>query len=106
MGLCPHALVADRRRRVDGLFVAIEQRSKSPLVRLGILRSGPLGDNLAAMTFSGAWISTQFIATLYMQDLRGWSALQTGVAFLPAGLVGLWSRRAWRRLSSALGFRR
>ena len=24
-----------------------------------------------------------------MQDLRGWSALQTGVAFLPAGLVGL-----------------
>ena len=71
-------------------FVAIEQRSKSPLVRLGILRSGPLvRANLAAMTFSAAWLSTQFIATLYMQDLRGWSALQTGVAFLPTGLVGL-----------------
>jgi EmrB/QacA subfamily drug resistance transporter len=71
-------------------FVAIEQRSKSPLVRLGILRSGPLvRANLAAMTFSAAWLSTQFIATLYMQDLRGWSALETGVAFLPTGLVGL-----------------
>jgi MFS family permease len=70
-------------------FVAIEQRAKSPLVRLGILRSGPLvRANLAAMTFSAAWLSTQFIATLYMQDLRGWSALQTGVAFLPTGLVG------------------
>ena len=71
------------------LFVAIEQRSTSPLVRLGILRSGPLvRANLAAMTFSSAWLSTQFIATLYMQDLRGWSALHTGLAFLPTGVLG------------------
>jgi MFS family permease len=71
------------------LFVAIEQRSRSPLVRLGILRSGPLvRANLGAMTFSSAWISTQFIATLYMQDLRGWSALHTGLAFLPTGVLG------------------
>jgi MFS family permease len=71
------------------LFVAIEQRSTSPLVRLGILRSGPLvRANLGAMTFSSAWISTQFIATLYMQDLRGWSALHTGLAFLPTGVLG------------------
>jgi MFS family permease len=71
------------------VFVAIEQRSKSPLVRLGILRSGPLvRANLGAMTFSAAWLSTQFIATLYMQDLRGWSAIETGLAFLPTGLVG------------------
>jgi MFS family permease len=71
------------------IFVAIEQRSKSPLVRLGILRSGPLvRANLGAMTFSAGWLSTQFIATLYMQDLRGWSALHTGLAFLPAGVFG------------------
>ena len=37
----------------------------------------------------------------YMQDLRGWSALHTGLAFLPTGVLGAWSRRAWRRSSSA-----
>jgi MFS family permease len=71
------------------IFVAIEQRTKAPLVRLGILRSGPLvRANIGAMAWFGAWISTQFIATLYMQELRGWSALEAGVAFLPAGVLG------------------
>jgi len=76
-------------------FVAREQRTPTPLVRLGILRSGALvRANLAAMALFGSWIGFQFIATLYMQQLRGWSALETGLAIFPAGLlVALFSTR-------------
>ncbi len=69
-------------------FVLIEQRSASPLVRLGILRSGSLvRANLGAISLIGAWFGFQFIVTLYMQQLRGWSALETGLALFPAGLL-------------------
>jgi len=76
-------------------FVAREQRAKAPLVRLGILRSQQLvRANLGAMTLFGGWVGFQFIATLYMQQLRGWSALDTGLAIFPGGaLVALLSPR-------------
>jgi EmrB/QacA subfamily drug resistance transporter len=69
-------------------FVLHEQRTPAPLVRLGILRSGPLvRANLGAMSLIGGWFGFQFIATLYMQQLRGWSALETGLAIFPGGLL-------------------
>jgi EmrB/QacA subfamily drug resistance transporter len=71
-----------------GLFAVHEQRSPAPLVRLGILRSSALvRANLGAMALIGGWFGFQFIATLYMQQLRGWSALETGLAIFPAGLI-------------------
>jgi MFS family permease len=69
-------------------FVVREQSTSTPLVRLGILRSGSLvRANLGAMTLFGGWVGFQFIATLYMQQLRGWSALETGLAIFPAGVI-------------------
>jgi MFS family permease len=69
-------------------FVAREQRAASPLVRLGILRSGSLvRANLGAMSLFGGWVGFQFIATLYMQQLRGWSPLETGLAIFPGGAL-------------------
>src|SRR5262249_39933334 len=69
-------------------FVAIERRTTMPLVRLGILRSVSLVQaNLGAMVLIGSWFGFQFVATLYMQDLRGWSPLQTGLAIFPGGLL-------------------
>jgi EmrB/QacA subfamily drug resistance transporter len=70
------------------VFVAIEQRAAMPLVRLGILRSRPLvRANLGAMALFGGWVGVLFIATLYMQQVRGWSALETGLAVFPAGVA-------------------
>jgi EmrB/QacA subfamily drug resistance transporter len=70
------------------LFVAIERRSRAPLVRLGILRSSSLvRANLGMMTMFGAYVGFQFVMTLYLQTLNGWSAIQTALAFLPAGLL-------------------
>jgi EmrB/QacA subfamily drug resistance transporter len=69
-------------------FLAIERRTAAPLVRLGILRSAPLVQaNLGAMMLIGGWFGFQFIATLYMQQLRGWSPLETGLAIFPAGFL-------------------
>ena len=69
-------------------FVAIELRSKHPLVRLGILRSGSLvRANIGMMTVFGAYVSFQFVGTLYLQSVLGWSALETALAFLPGGLL-------------------
>jgi MFS family permease len=46
------------------------------------------------MSLIGGWFGFQFIATLYMQQLRGWSALETGLAIFPGGfLVALLSPR-------------
>jgi EmrB/QacA subfamily drug resistance transporter len=76
-------------------FLAIEQRTAAPLVRLGILRSGRLVQaNVGAMMLVGGWFGFQFIATLYMQQLRGWSPLETGLAIFPGGaLVALLAPR-------------
>jgi EmrB/QacA subfamily drug resistance transporter len=69
-------------------FVTIERRKAAPLVRLGILRSGSLVQaNLGAMMLIGGWFGFQFIATLYMQQLRGWSPLETGLAIFPGGFL-------------------
>jgi len=69
-------------------FVAIERRTSHPLVRLGVLRSASLvRANIGAMTVFGGYVGFQFVATLYLQDTLGWSALHTALAFLPGGLL-------------------
>jgi MFS family permease len=71
-----------------GAFVAIERRSREPLVRLGIFRSPTLiRANLGAMVLTGSYISFQFLITQYLQIMAGWSALATALAFLPAGVI-------------------
>ena len=69
-------------------FVAIELRTREPLVRLGLLRSGTLARaNITAMVVFGCYVSFQFVATLYLQALLGWSPISTALAFLPGGLI-------------------
>ena len=71
-----------------GTFVAIERRSSSPLVRLGILRSGALlRANVGMMALFGAYVGFQFVMTLYLQALNDWSPVETALAFLPAGML-------------------
>jgi MFS family permease len=68
-------------------FVAIERRSAAPLVRLGLLRSGPLvRANLGAMALTGSFFGFQFVTVLYLQELRGWSTVQTGLTLMVVGI--------------------
>jgi EmrB/QacA subfamily drug resistance transporter len=69
-------------------FVQLEQRVKSPLVRLGILRTpGLVHANIAAFATFGAYVAFQFVTTLYLQQTLGWSSIETALAFLPAGVL-------------------
>ncbi|MFB7592297.1 MFS transporter [Streptomyces sp. NPDC056169] len=86
------------------VFVAIERRSASPLVRLGIFRSGSLvRANLAGMLFAAGFFGFQFIAVLYLQELRGWSALQTSFALIVIGVDAVLSPTLTPRLVARFG---
>ncbi|GAA1256681.1 MFS transporter [Kitasatospora nipponensis] len=76
-------------------FLLIEQRTAHPLVRLGIFRNGMVARaNVAALTVMGSYAGFQFIVTLYLQRVLGWSALEMAFALLPAGaLVALSATR-------------
>ncbi|MFR9795720.1 MFS transporter [Streptomyces sp. MS06] len=70
------------------LFVVVEMRHSDPLVPLSLFRSPVLASaNLISVVWAGSTIGWQFIATLYLQETRGYSALETAFAFLPLGIV-------------------
>ncbi|HET7043682.1 MAG TPA: DHA2 family efflux MFS transporter permease subunit [Gaiellaceae bacterium] len=64
-------------------FVAIEARSPAPLLPLRIFRLRTLSAANAAMLMVGAAAFSQFfLVTLYLQQVLGYSAIETGVAFV------------------------
>jgi len=67
-----------------GAFFVIEQRSPAPLVRLSILRIRTLAaSNLALLFVMSGMMSMFFFASLYVQEVLGYSPLKAGLAFLP-----------------------
>ncbi|WP_200799352.1 MFS transporter [Williamsia sterculiae] len=69
-------------------FVVVETRHRHPLIRLGILRSvSVIHANVSAFVMFGAYVSFQFVVTLYLQDSLGWSPIAMALGFLPAGLL-------------------
>jgi len=65
-------------------FVAIERRSVAPLVRLSIFRIKTLAvaDAVLLLVASGMF-GMFFFASLYVQEILGYSPLHAGLAFLP-----------------------
>jgi EmrB/QacA subfamily drug resistance transporter len=65
-------------------FVAIEARAKAPLIRLNIFRSRNIsGANAIMVLVMGGMFAFFFLASLYVQQVLGYSPLQAGLAFLP-----------------------
>jgi EmrB/QacA subfamily drug resistance transporter len=65
-------------------FIWIESRSPFPLVRLGLFRLRSLAvGNAAFLIVVGGLFAMFFFASLYLQNILGYSALTTGFAFLP-----------------------
>ena len=77
-------------------FVAWENRVAEPLMRFGILRTKTvLGANVAGFILGTALFSMFLILTLYMQQVLGYSAMKTGVAYLAvAGTSIIWANVA------------
>jgi EmrB/QacA subfamily drug resistance transporter len=67
-----------------GAFVINERRTKNPLAPLSIFRINGLGyaDATQLIAFAG-FLALFFFLTLYMQNVLGYSAIQTGLAYLP-----------------------
>jgi predicted MFS family arabinose efflux permease len=64
-------------------FVVIELRSKAPLLPLRIFRLPTLAAaNVTMALVGGVAFSEFFVLSLYMQDVLGYSPLQSGVAFV------------------------
>ena len=74
-------------------FVAWERRHPEPLMRFGILRIRTvLGANVAGFILVTALFAMFLMLTLYAQQVLGYSAMKTGVAYLAtAGTAILWS---------------
>jgi EmrB/QacA subfamily drug resistance transporter len=65
-------------------FVAIERRSAAPLIRLDIFRTRTLtAANVSMMLVASGMFSMFFFASLYVQEVLGYSPLKAGLAFLP-----------------------
>jgi predicted MFS family arabinose efflux permease len=87
-----------------GVFVAIERGASAPLVRLGLFRSGSLvRANLAGLLFAAGFFGFQFVAVLYLQELRGWSTLQTSFALIVIGVDAILSPTLTPRLVARFG---
>lgn len=69
-------------------FVLVELRARSPLMPLGIFRRSTLRTaNLATLFLFGSTVTLFFFASLYMQQVLDYSALKTGLAYLPLAIV-------------------
>jgi EmrB/QacA subfamily drug resistance transporter len=71
-------------------FVVVELRSRAPLIRLGIFRIRSLTSSNGAMLLVASGLFSMFyFASLYVQEVLGYSPIQAGLAFLPvtAGIV-------------------
>jgi EmrB/QacA subfamily drug resistance transporter len=70
------------------LFLGIEARIDAPLMPLAMFRLRSLSASSAvAVLWSAAMFAWFFISALYLQQVLGYSAMQVGLAFLPANLI-------------------
>lgn len=68
-------------------FVLRERRVAVPLIPVGLVRSRRvMAANALVLIGAAGLFAMFFFITLYMQGVRGWSPLRTGVSFLPFSL--------------------
>ncbi len=86
-------------------FLALESRIANPIMPLRILRQrGLVASSVVRGLIVTGMYSTFFLATLYLEHVRHFTALQTGVAYLPwTGTVGILSLGVTARLVRRLG---
>jgi EmrB/QacA subfamily drug resistance transporter len=87
-----------------GAFAAVERTTQKPLVPLGLLGRRPLlAGQLVMLSAAGLLLATFFLSSLYLQRLLGYSALATGLVFLPGALTIIAASNLAARAVSHLG---
>jgi len=87
-------------------FVAIELRSPAPLLPMRIFRNRMLsGANATAAMIGAIAFSEFFLLTLYMQQVLGYSAIETGVGFVAVTFTIIVFSNVAQTLVTRLGVR-
>ncbi len=86
-------------------FLAVEARTRNPIMPLRILRlRGLVGSSVVRGFLVTGMYSTFFLGTLYLEHVLHYSALQTGLAFMPWTVtVGILSLGITARLVARFG---
>jgi EmrB/QacA subfamily drug resistance transporter len=89
-----------------GVFVVVERTAQLPLMRPSLLARRPVATGAFLMLIAaGVTIADLFLGSQYLQHLRGLSALETGLFFLPAALALVIGAIAAGRLVGTIGIR-
>src|SRR5213596_3627572 len=89
-----------------GAFVAIEFRSKAPLVPFRIFRSRTLtGANVVGILLGASLFSMFFFISLYMQQVLGYSPIHAGLSYLPLALTIIVAAGLGGQLVTRFGFK-
>ena len=88
------------------IFIAIESRTKHPLMPFSIFRLRTLrGANLSALFIAMALFAMFFITSLYMQQVLGYEPLKAGLAYLPLSVGIILSAGVASQLTTKIGFK-
>ncbi|MBB6671565.1 MFS transporter [Cohnella nanjingensis] len=89
-----------------GLFVRIELRSADPLMPMRLFRNRSLVAGMSiTFIFMGTFGALPYFLTVFFQRVHGFSALQTGLAFLVPSLAIAAGTQLGERLSTRLATR-
>jgi EmrB/QacA subfamily drug resistance transporter len=88
------------------VFVAVERRSSAPLVPFSIFRLRTLtGANLVGILTGASLFSMFFFISLYMQNVLGYSAIKTGLSYLPLAVSIILAAGFASQLVTKVGFK-
>ena len=87
-------------------FVVNERRQRNPLAPLQIFRINGLGfADVTQLTAFAGFVAMFFFLTLYMQNVLGYSPMQSGLAYLPLCFVGAICAGVASQMLSRIGTR-
>jgi EmrB/QacA subfamily drug resistance transporter len=85
-------------------FLLVERSTASPLVALRVFRIRSLtGSNIVAVLLAGTLAGQSFFSSLYMQQVLEYSAIETGLAFLPTTALGFAGAALGSQLATRIG---
>jgi MFS transporter, DHA2 family, methylenomycin A resistance protein len=88
------------------LFIALQARGRQPMLPLSLFRSRTVSVAVTTgFAFMVGYYGLPFVMSLYLQQLRGLSALDTGIVFLPMMLTGAALTPLVARLTGQFGAR-
>ena len=89
-----------------GAFVAIERRSRAPLVPFSIFRVRTItGANVVGILVGASLFSMFFFISLYMQQVLGYSPIKAGLSYLPLAVTIILSAGIASQLVTKVGFK-